>query len=223
MNNINCLIDSREQTRISYSKKFFHKYNPIVVELDTGDYIFENENNEQICFEYKTMKDFIASVKDSRVFEQVTRMNNEFKWSFIVIEGTIDDLRNENRRRQFQRNTGKQFSLAQFYGSIAKLNCYTTVVLCHNQAQSFNYMENQALKIFDDEPLIKHFKHDSDNPALNFLAGINGIGYKTAASIVSEFNINSLNDLLNIIEIEDLTSIKGIGKVTAENIEKNIL
>ena len=219
-----CTIDSREQTRISYAKRFFDKYEPIAVELETGDYMFENRDTDEcVIFEYKTMKDFIGSVSDGRIFEQVKRMNDEFDWSFIVIEGTIQDLLRENNRRILQKNTGRPFSLAQFYGAIAKLNCYTTVVQCHNQAQAFNYMEKQMLKIFDDAPLSKHFKNDGDNPALNYLNCIHGIGFKTGKLIVNEFNIKSLTDLLAVVGNEDLTSINGIGKKTEEILKKSII
>ena len=221
---ITVTIDSREQTRIPYAKRFFDKYEPIAVELETGDYMFENrDTDEAVIFEYKTMKDFIGSVSDGRIFEQVKRMNDEFDWSFVVIEGTIEDLQRENKRRMLQKNTGRPFSLAQFYGVIAKLNCYTTVVQCHNQAQAFNYMEKQMLKIFDDAPLSKHFKNDADNPALNYLNCIGGIGFETGKLICDEFNIKSLTDLLSVVENEDLTSIKGIGNKTAEKIKKNII
>lgn len=218
---ITCTIDSREKERIPYSMEFFKKYNPSIKELDTGDYIFDN-GKEKICFEYKTIRDFIGSVNDNRIFEQVKRMNDKFDWSFIVLEGTIEDLRRENKRRLFQKNTGQPFSLNQFYGVIARLNCYSTVVQCHNQAQSFNLIEKQALKIFDDAPLSKHFKNDADNPALNYLNCIGGIGFKTGKLIVDEFNIKSLNDLLAVVENEDLTSINGIGKKTEEIIMEAI-
>lgn len=223
MMDIVCMIDSREQSRIPYAKQFFNKYNPVVSELTTGDYIFKNiDTGDEVCFEYKKMDDFISSVINGRIFEQTKRMNEQFNWNFIIIDGDIEDLRTINKRKTYMK-TGRPFSLAQFYGTIARLNCYTAVVQCHNQAQSFNYMEMQVLKIFDDEPLSKHFKHDNDNAALNYLACIGGVGYKTAELIVSEFNIESLNDLLNVVETEDLTSIKGIGKVTNNNIRKNII
>ena len=219
-----CTIDSREKDRIPYAKQFFDKYMPITVELNTGDFMFENEDtDEAVIFEYKTMKDFLGSVSDGRIWEQVKRMNDEFNWNFVVIEGTIEDLQRENKRRMLQQNTGRPFSLAQFYGAIAKLNCYTTVVQCHNQAQAFNYMEKQMLKIFDDTPLSKHFKNDTDNPALNYLNCIGGIGFKTGKLIVDEYNINNLQDLVDIANTVDFTDVKGIGNKTAEKIKKNII
>lgn len=215
------VIDSREKERIPYSMEFFKKYNPSIKELDTGDYIFDN-GEEKICFEYKTVRDFIGSVSDGRIWEQVKRMNDEFDWSFVVIEGTIEDLNRENKRRMLQKNTGRPFSLAQFYGAIARLNTYTTVVQCHNQAQAFNYMEKQMLKIFDDKPMLKHFKSDADNPALNFLCCINGINYKTAKLIVDEYNIKNLHELVVITNTVDLTEIKGIGEKTAQLIKSKV-
>jgi len=223
MNNITVTIDSREQTRISYAKQFFDKYKPIVVELNTGDFMFENEDTaEFVIFEYKTMKDFMGSVSDGRIWEQVKRMNDEFDWSFVVIEGTIEDLQRENKRRMLQKNTGRPFSLNQFYGSIARLNCYTTVVQCHNQAQLFNYMEKQMLKIFDDTPLTKHFKNVSDNAPLNYLTSINGIGFNTAELIVNEYNIKNLHDLVVIVNAVDFSDIDGIGQKKARLIEEAI-
>ena len=221
MNNIFCTIDSREKERIPYSMEFFKKYNPSIKELDTGDYIFDN-GEEKICFEYKTVRDFIGSVSDGRIFEQVKRMNDGFDWSFVVIEGTIEDLQRENKRRMFQQNTGRPFSLAQFYGAIARLNCYTTVVQCHNQAQAFNFMEKQSLKIFDDKPLLKNFKHDSDNAVVNFLCCIDGINYKTAKLIVNEYKIQNLHDLVVIGNTVDFTDIKGIGNKTKDKIMEAI-
>jgi len=223
MNNIFCTIDSREKERIPYAKQFFDKYKSITAELNTGDFMFENEDTgEFVIFEYKTMKDFIGSVSDGRIWEQVKRMNDEFNWSFIVIEGTIEDLQRENKRRMICKNTGRPFSLNQFYGAIARLNCYTTVVQCHNMAQSFNYMEKQMLKIFDDTPLTKHFKSDADNPALNFLCCINGINYKTANLLVDKYDIKNLHDLVVIVNTEDLTDIKGIGNKTKDRIMEAI-
>ena len=223
MNNIVCTIDSREKERIPYAKRFFGKYMPITAELNTGDYMFENEDtDEYVIFEYKTMKDFIGSISDGRIWEQVKRMNDEFDWSFVVIEGTIEDLQRENKRRILQKNTGRPFSLSQFYGAIARLNCYTAVVQCHNQAQAFSYMEKQMLKIFDDTPLTKHFKSDADNPALNFLCCINGINYKTAKLIVDEYNIKNLHDLVVITNAVDFTVIDGIGQKKARLIEEAI-
>lgn len=220
--NIFCTIDSREKERIPYAKRFFDKYMPITVELNTGDFMFENEDTDEfVIFEYKTMKDFIGSVSDGRIWKQVKRMNDDFNWSFVVIEGTIEDLQRENKRRMFQKNTGRPFSLSQFYGAIARLNCYTTVVQCHNQAQAFSYMEKQMLKIFDDTPLTKHFKSDADNPALNFLCCIDGINYKTAKLIVDEYNIKNLHDLHDLVVIAnnvDFTDIKGIGEKTKNRI-----
>lgn len=218
-----CTIDSREKERILYAKRFFDKYMPITAELLTGDFMFENgDTDEAVIFEYKTMKDFIGSVSDGRIWEQVKRMNDEFDWSFVVIEGTIEDLNRENKRRMLQKNTGRPFSLVQFYGAIARLNTYTTVVQCHNQAQAFNYMEKQMLKIFDDTPLTKHFKSDADNPALNFLCCINGINYKTAKLIVDEYNIKNLHELVVINHAVDFTVIDGIGQKKARLIDEAI-
>lgn len=217
--NIIINIDSREKERIPYAKRFFDKYEPLVVELETGDFMFENRDTDEcVIFEYKTIKDFIGSVSDGRIWEQVKRMNDKFDWNFVVIEGTIEDLQRENKRRMLQKNTGRPFSLTQFYGAIARLNCYATVVQCHNQAQAFNYMEKQMLKIFDDVPLTKHFKSDDDNSALNFLMCIQGINYKTAKLIVDEHNIKNLHDLVVIANTVDFTDIRGIGNKTKDRI-----
>ena len=61
-----------------------------IEELDTGDYIFE-ENGQKAVFEYKTMPDFINSVMEGRVFNQAIDQQREFANHFVIIEGTDED------------------------------------------------------------------------------------------------------------------------------------
>ena len=78
-------IDSRETDRIKPAMFHFSLNNDISVEeLETGDYIFE-EDGKQVVFEYKTMSDFINSVSEGRVFNQAIDQQNQFDHHFVIL------------------------------------------------------------------------------------------------------------------------------------------
>ena len=80
-------IDSREKNRIQSASKFFkeQKLDVSVEELPVGDYVFD----DKVCFEFKLIPDFIASIQDGRVFNQSIEMAENYDYSFVVIHGDL--------------------------------------------------------------------------------------------------------------------------------------
>ena len=63
------------------------------LKLDVGDYII----NEEICIERKSVEDFLASIIDGRLFEQVKNLKENYKRPIMIIEGEgLYSLRNIN-------------------------------------------------------------------------------------------------------------------------------
>lgn len=56
--------------------------------LQTGDYQLDGG----IVVERKTVSDMISSIEDGRFIAQCTRLENEFKKSFIILEGSDKDM-----------------------------------------------------------------------------------------------------------------------------------
>lgn len=213
---MNIQIDNREQHRIQYAKKHYKKHEIEIRQLETADYIFNND----IAFEYKTIPDFINSVQSGRIVEQAIRLNQQFKYPFVIIQGTEQELEDYLNKLYFIRKTRKKnkpqnFNKKNYYGAINSLNCYVTVITCPTQYIAFESMLNQAKKCLDDAPINRKVAK-TGNVAYNCLRYcVRGVGPKTAQRIVKDFDLVGLNDVLGLT-VNDLSSVKGVSKSKAE-------
>ncbi len=214
------IIDSRETDRIRPAMFYFSLNNSVSIEeLDTGDYIFE-ENGQKAVFEYKTMSDFINSVTEGRVFNQAIDQQREFANHFVIIEGTDEDRKKICDELYY--SSGVSFTKAQFYGAVARLNTFTTVLRVPNRKTAFEVMEQQAIKCFDDKAVAKVFPKSEGNPAFRYLCYCcQGVGSKTAEKIVNELKLNNLEDIISLKK-DDLMKIYRIGESTADNLLKQV-
>lgn len=211
-------IDTRENNRIKPALFYFGQKNTVTItELETGDYIFVNEeNNDCIVFEYKTIEDFIQSIKDNRVFNQSIDQYNEFKYHFVIIVGT--DKQKTEYIKDTQRYTGDYVTNNQYYGAICSLSTYTNVIQVPRQSIAFEVMEKQAIKCFENKPLMKRYRKSEGNPAFRLLANnVNRIGLKTASKICDSLNLETVDDVFNL-SLDSLMSVEGVGEKSAINI-----
>lgn len=217
---MNVIIDARETDRIRPAMFYFSINNNVSVqELETGDYLFE-ENGKYAVFEYKTMSDFINSVNEGRVFNQAIDQQRQFPNHFVIIEGTDEDRKTLSNEKYYA--TGVSFTKAQFYGAIARLNTFTTVLRVPNRKTAFELMEQQAKKCFDDKAIAKTFPKSEGNAAFRYLCYCcQGVGSKTAEKIVDELNLNNLEDVISLKK-DDLMSIHRIGESTATTILEQV-
>lgn len=215
------LIDSREQKRIEIAKEYFTKnfdelktdYKVKVQELKTGDYVFNN----QVCFEYKTQSDFISSIIDGRVFNEAIRQSETYPYHFIIIQGT-------NRDRKKALEYAGSFNLKQYYGAIARLNTYTTVIQSTGLTEdAFYQMHIQTNKCLDNKTVkVKHFDVKSGNPAFNALCYcLDDVADTRAKTIVNTLNLKTWSDVYHLTK-QDLLHVDGIGEVLSESIINQI-
>ena len=204
------VVDFREQTRITKAREY---YGDITVsEVDTGDFLFD----EEVVFEYKTFEDFIASVFDGRVFNQAVNQFLEYKYHFVILElGVGFDLEASLNEQEVTKE--------QYYGAIARLNTYTTVLpVCGDSKDCFQVMETQAKKCLEDKTLVKHYNIKTGNSALNYLCNnVQRVSLVKAEAITDGLELETLEDLLGLTK-ESLVSVDGIGLKTAESILKQI-
>ena len=211
-------IDSREKDRVKSASKYFKDQGleVEVCELKVGDYLFD----DKVCFEYKTVPDFIASIQDGRVFNQSIEMSESYDYNFVIIQG---DEHNRAKSLAMSRNY-RRVTVFQYLGAISSLNRYVTVIESYSPFinEAYYRMMTQARKCLSDKPVVKKFPKKHKNTALNFLTySIYGINAKKAQLIVDTYNLESLNDLLKLDETM-LTNIEGIGEKTADNIITSI-
>lgn len=208
------VIDDREGDRKEYAMEQYAPFNPHIEHLETGDYIFTGHNGIQVAFEYKTAEDFLTSIdpSDYHLHNQVYRMIQEFDYVFVMVE--CEDMNKVIQKRYY--STGLSMSVQEINGAVSDLCTVCTVLWSQSEFGAFDLMMRTAGKMINDKPYLYKFGKKTTNSALNYLNCIYGIKNK-ALDIVTTLNIHTKNDLDNLT-LDDLCSVDGIGKTTAEKI-----
>lgn len=200
-------VDSRETGhRKKLAQKHFQK--TIVKQLDTGDYVYKD-----VAIEFKTVKDFIGSVKDHRVFNQAVKMNEQYRKHYVIIYGDVGATLRELYRLRHK------FTIQQYLGAIASLSQVTQVLKVDNETQAFKLAKSLFQKSTDgkDRTRMKTTGNKKKNRVINVLSCIGGINDTRAEILVNELGIKTLDDLMKLNR-QDIMSVKGFGDKTATTI-----
>jgi len=222
-------IDSREQQRGKDAQKYYiekHEDTAHIQEVLVGDYVFSEkeividygaDDNEAVVFEVKKYStDCINSMIENHLHNQAIYQFQTFKWHFIMIIGTSEEL---DEALAFHND---RFNVKRYYSAIASLNTFTTVLFAETEEEAFRMMRIQAVKCLDMKPLMKKTPRKTANPALNYLSNnIKGVGLETAEAIVERGQLHDLEDLL-CLNTDWLMCVDGIGENRAELIMKGI-
>lgn len=207
-------ISDKEQKRIKEAETYYTELGceTKVSNLEIGDYIF----NDKVVFEYKTISDFVASIQDTRVFNEAINQAENFDYHYVVIHG------NEHDRTKCLAMTKhyRPVNLFQYLGAIASINRYSTVIECYSPfiREAFYKMYIQAKKDLQQKPIVKKFPRKDKNPAYNYLSYcVYGVNSKRASEICSQLDLHTLEDLL-YLDHHQLTNIDGIGPKLADRI-----
>ena len=214
-------IDVREKDRVQSAKDYYERQglDVEICELEIGDYIF-SDGNDEVCFEFKLISDFISSIQDGRVFNQCISQAENFNHHFCVIHG---DLATRSKCIAMTKNY-RQVTVFQYISAICSINRYSTVIQVSSPFinESYYTMLTQAKKCLQNKPIVKKFNRKSKNNAFNWLCYCNyGINAKKATAIIETLNLHTLNDLQQLT-IEKLMTVDGIGKKNAEKIIEGI-
>lgn len=184
-------------------------------ELEIGDFIV----NDEVVFERKTPSDFVGSMKNQRLEDQISRMYEEFgpENSYLLIEGNI---------HEFEILPYTQMSANSVFGFIGSVSARWQMVplFCSNEMHLVNMVVKISRKRFEDADRVVRGPQStpsktSDTFLLRALTSLDGIGRETAKSIESEFD--SLFDLTTA-SMDDLEKIDGIGSSRSEQVVKQI-
>lgn len=223
------IIDCREAKLIEECNKIKEKYKDIEIitkNLDLGDIIIQdNEENDKLIIERKTVSDLLSSITDGRYNEQSFRLNgieHENHNIIYLIEGTFKNL-----TTQKQMVYSSVFSLNHFKGfSVYRSeNVVETAFILMNMAYKLNKeKDKQAYYPKDDSRIEKEYisvvkKKKNDNITKdNFmdivLCQIPTINEVTAKVISSKFT--DLFDLIQHLK-DDPTCIDGLSYTTSTN------
>ena len=97
------IIDSREKERVEQAKQYYTEQGLDVEtnELHIGDFLFI-DGDKKAVFEYKTISDFVASIQDNRVFNQINTKTIRTTNNITSIYQCVSTI-----KQVYHNNTGK--------------------------------------------------------------------------------------------------------------------
>lgn len=198
------LIDDREKDieRINAIQNYYQDSD--IARLPAGDIIFLQEDNPSIAFEVKTWQDFIGSIKNRRIQQEVLSMKEHYPYSFVMIydNGKWNKKYTHASNVQIQSNI---ISIMQRYK--------VPVVISKDLNELIVSLEASKRSVNKStEPIQPPIVRDKNsNEMINVLIGLPKVGEKTARKLLDKFNKPS--NVFNATE-EELDDIKGLTKIT---------
>lgn len=174
--------DHEDRNRIKIIKNFFNSDKCEVQRLETADIIIEQEDKPTVAIEVKTVEDFISSMKNKRIHDEVLRMKNKYPYSYVLVYGDWRGL-----IPKFYK-----YTLAQKCSNIFKITTmYKVPVFWVATEKEFLTMIDEISKNIHKigDPIEPPTIRDKNsNPFINVLIGIDGVGEKTAQKLLNKFH-----------------------------------
>ena len=175
--------------------------------LRIGDYLV----GSTVIVERKTLGDFAASIIDTRLFKQATRMANSSSRPLYIIEGRVSDLRKIGLTRESLQ--GALISLSLVFGIpvLRSLDAEET-------SRLLIYTASQLKRVGENiHPEYRRSGKSLQSKKLRVLQTLPGIGPEKAKVLLQEFD--SVERCLQA-SVESLARLPGIGTKTAESIRE---
>jgi ERCC4-type nuclease len=173
--------------------------------LPVGDYFVD----DRLLFERKTLADFVASIKDGRLFRQACRLASAEHTAAVILEGgSLKAVSHGMRREALQ---GALISLSFIFGIpvLRSLRAEETAKLMLYTARQVRAFSIGAVRRSGKIPKGKR------RAQMFLLQGLPGVGMKRAQSLLDAFG--SVEAMMGA-DTDELVSVEGIGTATAEAI-----
>lgn len=225
-------IDSRENSELSnhvvkYCEQFNVRHERVWLEV--GDYVFDN-----VCVEAKSSFDFLQSVINKRLWNQIDNMDANFLTNVVIVYGSFKDALENYLSYVKHSNTLNQARLLRnkFDGAFGKIildtDCNVFWVPSASEAARLIVVISKMQPI-DREihtPSLVRKRISTSDLRLDVLCSVKGISIKKAKQLIARFG-----SLMEIGEasIDEICELEGFGKVTAKrltqvlNSEENVV
>ena len=213
------VIDNREcESRVDVARNGFELEGCecSVGSLDVGDYVVD----DLVVWEYKTVSDFVSSLYNESLFNEVFNQSQVYPFSFLIIEGDFNSFfyntyfrKGKHRKDRF--GTVKEYMDYQkniVRGAIRRCRTVCNVLQFKTQAECLNEIMEQSLKCLSFKGyggVVRPSMDYNVNPCKAPLMEIKGVGDKISDNIIEEFGLKCLNDLLKI-SYDELLSVKSM-------------
>ncbi len=176
------------------------------VDLACGDYVC----GPGVAVERKESTDFVSSIMDNRLFNQIHRLKAEYERPIFLIEGDI-----------FQ--TRSQIPSAALIGAVSYLSVIEGISVIHvsdakQTAQMIETMARHSQQGLGYEVALRSQKpKDASILSQYIVEGLPSIGPKAAQNLLRHFK--TVSRVFSATE-KDLCEVPGIGKKTASRIHE---
>ncbi len=199
------IVDTRETQSSVVRQLALKKLEVVLKTLPVGDYIL----SEKVGVERKTDVDFVDSLKDGRLFNELYNLSQNFITPILILEGNpINQM---------------GFSKSAILGALASIviNMRITVLYTNSAEDTADILEALMKKVHQNEDSAKKIftkKTSTEAEAQEqIISGIPGINLYRAQELLTAFS--TLENIFNADE-EDLKKVTGIGKKTAKKIRE---
>ena len=195
-------VDNRE-FRSEVVRNLSEEFKIIPMQLEVGDYII----SDRIAIERKTVNDFLESIKDGRLFEQLKNLKNNYENPILIIEG--ESLFS----RGFHENA--------IYGALASIigDFSIPIIFSKNDRETSKLISSLVKREFSERreiSLRKEKKIMSDDEKMRYvIESLPNISATLAKRLLEHFG--NIKNIINA-NVGDLMQVKGIGRKTAEEI-----
>jgi len=197
------IVDNRE-LKSGVAKTLFEKDVRIIPEqLEVGDFILSSK----ICCERKSVKDFVNSIIDGRLFKQAKNLVANFEKPFIIVEGCEDLYSVRNVHPNAIR------------GAIASLvlDMKVPIIFTKDYVDTANLLITILKRERKDKPLISlrgERKPLTDKELMEYvITSFPNIGRVTAQNLLKHFG--TIKNIINSSP-EELIKVEGVGKVLSK-------
>ena len=176
--------------------------------LPIGDYIVAPET----IVERKSIRDLMASVFDGRLFDQCSRLKENFEHPMILMEGNVDEIEEITENPMI------------FYGALSTvvLDFKIPVIPTPSAAHTAKLLVSMcSRKDAPQGPYLKKIKKSSDlgKQQLSVLCSLPGVGEKFAVRLLTKFGTP-----LKVFSATtaELAKVEGLGEARAKKIKKTL-
>lgn len=210
------IIDSRESSLLCSNVEYFAGMARVPIErmfIEVGDYV-----GNEICIEAKSVNDFYYSVKEKRMFNQISNMEDNYTKTIVLIHGKASELAKHLTHVE-KRIIDKMKRRMVGAMSAITLNTNTKVVWIPNTRDAAEFIVacfyNKDKEVDLSKMLPK--KKRTDDVRIDILTQIKGITKEKAKLLLKTYG--SIAKIAKS-DVKSLTKIEKIGKITASNIKE---
>ncbi len=202
-NKVSIIADYREKEVIGHLKNLGASVNEM--NLKVGDFVCSSDG---VVIERKSHNDFVSSIIDGRIFEQLKYLRENYERPVVIVEGFSDRKINDNALKATVASLVTKYN-ASFVNTKNSLDTAKMVYWFAKKEQE-DGTRNLGFKQGKKPKETKHLQEF-------VLSSIPGISNVLARRVLENFG--NIESVISASEME-LSKVKGVGKKLANKVKK---